>query len=378
MFSRGAKHKAKLILNQLFAIIFLLGCYNYSFAALDFEDHAFPELVTSARALAMGNAYISKVDDSWSAFYNPSGLGSVRKPQFHLINAHFEASSGLLDALDKGPATEFPKSYKESFDPQKLRAALAKDQGELAHSRVNLFPNFTVRGMTFGYMFSQRNRAIINEDVANQFEVAERKDHGPVFSLNASLFGGVFKVGATGIYLYRRELYKSFGPTEPMSVSRTDYRTGRSLQVTAGSKITLPIALLPTFSAVLRNTADNNFEGGKDGGLPTPIRQTIDVGFSITPQLGKITRLHLEGNFKDIKNAYRTNAKRRIAIGMELDFSRKFFVRAGSGDGWGSAGLGIRIKQFMLDLSTYAVDRSLEGFREEEDRRWVASFSMGF
>ena len=50
-------------------------------AALDFEDHSFPELVTSARALAMGNAYICKVDDSWSAFYNPAGLGTVRSFQ---------------------------------------------------------------------------------------------------------------------------------------------------------------------------------------------------------------------------------------------------------------------------------------------------------
>jgi hypothetical protein len=39
------------------------------FAKLDFEDAAFPEFVTSARALAMGNAYINKVDDSWSSFY---------------------------------------------------------------------------------------------------------------------------------------------------------------------------------------------------------------------------------------------------------------------------------------------------------------------
>lgn len=359
-------------------VLIYFGCLKNSYSALDFEDHAFPELITSARALAMGNAYISKADDSWSAFYNPAGLGSVRKPQFHLVNGHLEASSGLLDALDKGPASEFPKSYKESFNPQKLRSELAKDQGRLAHSRLNLFPNFTVRGMTFGYMFSQRNRAIINKDVANQFEVAERKDHGPVFSLNASLFGGVFKVGATGIYLYRRELFKSFGPTQPISVNRTDYRTGRGLQMTAGSKLTIPVALLPTLSAVLRNTSANNFEGRKDGGLPTPIKQTLDVGFSLTPQLGKRVRIHVEANFKDVKNAYRTNAKRRTALGMELDFSRRFFVRAGSGDGWGSAGLGLRIKQLMIDLSTYAVDRSLEDFRKEEDRRWVASFSMGF
>lgn len=351
---------------------------NKSFSALDFEDHAFPEFVTSARALAMGNAYISKVDDSWSAFYNPAGLGTVRKPQFHLINGHAEASSGLVEAIGEGPASEFPKKYKDSFDPQKMRSALAQNQGRLAHSRVNLFPNMTVRGMTFGYMFSQRNRAIINKDATNLFELTERKDHGPVFSLNLSFFGGVFKAGATGVYLYRRDLYKSFGPTQPINVSNTDYRTGRSLQITAGGKLTLPYVLLPTFSAVLRNTTANDFEARQDGGLPTPIKQTLDAGFSITPQIGKKVRIHLEGNFKDVNNAYRTNAKRRAAGGMELDFNRAIFLRGGYGDGWGSGGLGLRTRRFTLDLTTYAVDRSLEGYRKEEDRRWVISFSSGF
>jgi hypothetical protein len=31
-----------------------------------------------------------------------------------------------------------------------------------------------------------------------------------------------------------------------------------------------------------------------------------------------------------------------------------------------------------MDLTTYAIDRSLDGFREQEDRRWVLSLSSGF
>lgn len=68
--------------------------------------------------------------------------------------------------------------------------------------------------------------------------------------------------------------------------------------MTAGSKLTIPVALLPTLSAVLQNTSANNFEGRKDGGLPTPIKQMLDVGFSLTPQLGKRARIHVEANFK--------------------------------------------------------------------------------
>lgn len=358
--------------------IFILLVSADALAKLDFEDHAFPEFVTSARALAMGNAYINKVDDSWSAFYNPAGLGTVRKPQFHLGNIHMEASNQLLHIISQGPATDIPGNYADTFNGQKMESMLAKDQGKLAHSRFQAFPNFTVRGLTVGYMFSQRNRAIINKTTANDFEIAERRDHGPVFALNGSFFGGIFKIGASAVYLIRRDLYKSVPPNTKVDIKDSDYQYGRSLQLTTGARITLPWALLPTFSAVLRNATQNDFEGAKSGGAPKTIKQTVDYGISITPQIGKKMRIHIEGNLKDALNAYDTDYKRRLAAGIELDFNRRLFVRGGYGDGWGSGGIGLRGKTFIFDLTTYAVDRSLDGFRKEEDRRWAISLSSGF
>ncbi len=86
----------------------------------------------------------------------------------------------------------------------------------------------------------------------------------------------------------------------------------------------------------------------------------------------------MEANLKDIGDSYNTDAKRRAALGMELDFNRRLFLRVGTGDGWGSGGIGVRSSAFIMDLTTYAVDRSLDGFREQEDRRWVISLSSGF
>lgn len=358
--------------------LMVLAHASWVMAKLDFEDHAFPEFVTSARALAMGNAYINKVDDSWAAFYNPAGLGTVRKPQLHLANIHMEASNKLLNIISQGPATDIPGNYADTFDPQEMRTILAKDQGKLAHSRIQAFPNFTLRGMTLGYLFSQRNRAIINDDAANNFEMAERRDHGPVFALNASFFGGVFKIGATGVYLIRRDLYKEVAPNGSTEIQDSDYKYGRGLQVTTGARLTLPWALLPTFSVVLRNATSNDFEGSKSAGPPDEIEQTYDAGFSITPQIGKRIRIHMEANLKDVGDAYDTDLKRRMAAGVEVDFNRRIFIRGGWGDGWGSGGIGVRSRTFIFDLTTYAVDRSLDGFREEEDRRWALSLSSGF
>lgn len=371
--------KTVVVLLSLFVIFHALPAK----AALDFEDHAFPEFVTSARALAMGNAYINKVDDSWSAFYNPAGLGTVRKPQFHLANIHLEASSGLLGVVGPGPAYEIPKNYMDSFDPDEMRTMLAKDKGELAHSRVNLFPNLTLRGMTLGYLGSQRNRAIINDekpdpnDPENTYEIAERRDHGPVFALSGSFFGGVLKLGVSGVYLMRRELLKEFKPDESVSITSNDYKSGSSVQVTAGTRLTLPWTFLPTFSAVVRNATNSEFSSSSDAGAPDKIKQTIDTGFSITPQIGKISRLHMEVNLKDLNNEYDTDIKRRLAAGMEMDFNRRLFIRAGWGDGFGSGGIGVRTRSFIMDLTTYAIDRSKDGFREQEDRRWVLSLSSG-
>ena len=363
----------------ILASLVFLGLSLPARAELDFEDAAFPEFITSARALAMGNAYICKVDDAWSAFYNPAGLGTVRKPQFHLFNMHLEASNTYMRSVGAGPMTDIPGNVSDSFDAQDMREMLVGKEGKLSHMRANFFPNFTLRGMTLGYLYSQRNRAIIDTDEdGGEFEMAERKDHGPVFALNVPIFGGVVKVGASAVYLFRREFKKEFGPSEQVQIDESvDHKTGRSLQVTTGARITLPVALLPTMSAVLRNATNNDWEGIQDGGAPDKIRQTIDLGFSITPQIGKASRLHLEVNWKDIHNQYDTATQRRIGAGMELDFNRRIFLRAGYGDGWGSGGLGVRSRTFIMDLTTYAIDRSFDGFREQEDRRFVLSLSSG-
>ncbi len=335
--------------------------------------------MTSARALALGNAYLCKADDAWAAFYNPAGLGTIRQPSIHLANFHIEGSKAYMDAVSSGNISELPGNISDSFEAQDLRSMLVGEEGSIAHLRANFFPHISARGMTLGYLYSQRNRAIIERPAdGGEFEIAERRDHGPVFALNVPLFGGIIKLGASAVYLQRRELFKSFGASEAVTINESvDYKKGRGLQVTLGGRLTIPWTFLPTFSYVLRNSSQNDWEGIRAGGAPDKIKQTMDAGFSITPQIGKVTRVHLEVNWRDLANKYDTDTKRRVGLGMEIDFNRRLFMRFGSGDGWGSGGIGLRSRTFQFDLTTYAVDRSTDGFREEEDRRFVFSLSSG-
>lgn len=350
-----------------------------SYAILPFEDAVSPELITSARALALGNAYMSKVDDGWSAFYNPAGLGTVRGLQFHLANVHMETNNGYLDITGNGAFSDSVSNYTKAFDATGLRQLHADNPGNISHARFQLFPNLTYRGITLGYMYSKQNRSRLRS-LTDDFEIAERTDSGPVLALSLSLFGGIFKIGATATYLTRRELQKDFAPTDPVSIDEdVDYRQGSMTHLVAGTRLTLPIFLLPTFSVVVRNSSNVEFDSESLGGLPSRIPQTVDYSFSITPNLGRTFRMHWEIAQKDIGNRYESvPSQRKLMTGIEFDYMRKMFVRFGYGDGWGSGGLGVRNESFAFDLTTYAIEASEDGVKEEEDRRYIISISRGF
>lgn len=358
---------------------FWLMSYFYvlpSFAILNFEDHAFPELVTSARALALGNAFICKTDDPWAVFYNPAGLGTVRKLSFHPGNFHFEVNKGFFNVTE-GNTEDIPGKISGNFQEDTLKENLMEHPGNIVHSRINLFPNITSRYFSVGYLYSRRSRAALT-DLDSDMEMSIRQDHGPLVAGNLSLFGGILKLGASAVYLYRNELQNTYDISQTIDISSDDYNRGNMLLITAGSRLTLPYTFLPTFAFVVRNTGNQEFhERSERHGVPNRIKQTMDVGFSITPQIGQRMRVHIEANYKDIHNLYETDSKRRLGAGIEFDYARTFFLRLGTGDGFGSGGIGFNTRKFNMDLTTYAVDKTESDFRGKEDRRYVLSFSTG-
>ena len=361
----------------------LLSCsiliFSFPSFAITFEDAIFPELATSSRALAMGNAFIAKVDDASAAFYNPAGLGTVRYPHIHFSNFSFETNKGLLTAVTGGALTNSFSNISKTLSIDGMRQLLASQQGTIAHSRIQALPNFTSRYFSVGYLFAKRSRAVMNDTTsATGFEFADRLDTGPYAAVNFSLFGGIFKFGASGIVLYRKEINQSVDPNATITLSSGSYSSGIAAIVTGGFKFTLPVTFLPTFALNIHNALDKSFSAS-GAGAPTKIPRSIDVGFSVTPQIGTNTRIHLEANYKDLTYAYSGVAMtRRFLMGLELDFSRVFFFRLGYGDGFGSAGLGVKSRKLEFDLTTYAVDTTAAAFRGHEDRRFAFSISSGF
>jgi hypothetical protein len=360
----------------LFWILFIFSNYSY---ALTFEDGIFPELITSSRAQAMGNAFIAKVDDATAAFYNPAGLGTVRFPHLHISNFSLESNRGAMKVVTGGSGLNSFSNLSDMLSLDSTRKLLLKNVGTLTHSRLQVMPNFTMRYFSIGYLIAKRSRAVVNDTTtATGFEFADRLDMGPYAAINFSLFGGIIKFGATGTLLERKELSSKTDANATISLSSNSYYKGSTFDLTSGFRLTLPFEFLPTFAVTMHNTLKKKFSAN-GAGAPTTIPSNLGVGFSVTPQIGKATRIHFEVDYKDL--TYQDTGismTRRLLLGMEIDFARIFFMRFGYGDAYGSAGIGVRTKAIEFDLTTYAVDSTYSTYRGKEDRRFVLGLSSGF
>lgn len=348
-------------------------CAPRAHALIYLNDAVFPELATSARALAMGNAYVAKADDTSAVFYNPAGLGTVRKTHLHLSNIHVEVNRDWMHLSTGGRFTDASSNFGKSLSINGIRQLLLQHRGRVSFNRFHVLPNFTTRYFSLGYLYSRRSKATIGRQ-KDLFEYHARQDHGPYGALNISFFGGVFKFGVSAILLNRKEGIGESAAEQDVSV---DYNSGTALIGTAGTKLTLPFKFLPTFAAKVNNAFRQDFKGTNPP--PGNIPQSLDVGFSITPQIAKRARFHFEVNYKDLNNKFPgTGAARKITGGMELDIARLLFFRFGWSDGFGSAGIGLMSQHLEVALTTYGVYTVSREFEGKEDRRFIFSVSSGF
>ena len=368
-----------LILKVSFTVLLMAGQTFFpagapAHAALVFEEPVFPEVIVSGRAIAMGNAYIAHVSDAAAAFYNPAGLGSMRGSEFSLSNFLVEANRDWFEIESSSDNHGYFDHAQNGFSADGIRKMLLLNRDRMMQQRIQFLPNFTTRYLTFGYLFSNMLRGYLGPESSDQYEFATRRDHGPYLATNFSLGGGIFKLGASVMYLNRREAQGAVAPGTELDIHQY-YAKGKAIIFTGGTKLTLPWAWLPTFAVTWHNMGQNKFTS--EQGVPMrDILSTIDVGFGITPLLSHESRLHLEVNYKDLSRKYSDLKNSRLwLVGLELDFFRVVYLRAGYGDGYLSGGFGLKTKHASLDVSAYQVATKLENHDHYADRRLAVALS---
>ena len=62
----------KIIYKFIFISLFIIVPFSLSYAQN--VSMEYPRVMSSVRAMGMGNAFFGVSDDKWAAFYNPAGL----------------------------------------------------------------------------------------------------------------------------------------------------------------------------------------------------------------------------------------------------------------------------------------------------------------
>ena len=349
--------------------------YSSQIFALGFGDATHPELMPSGRALALGNAFISRVNDNSAPFYNPAGLGSVRRFSFQLSNIFVETNKGLYNAVTGNSFNTFYDKLIDGFDLNSIREGLAEESDGPVRLNYAVNPNITFQYFSLGYMANQQIKA---EASGTSFNYADRLDHGPYISLAIPFFGGIAKLGATAIYLTRKQAVATTNLNQEFEVPDEEFTKGTMTNLIVGAKLTLPVVGYPTFSATVHNAGKAKMKVDKQDSDFSLIKRSVAVGLSISPKIGRRADMNIEVNYRDLGKKYGDiEESRKIAAGIEFSFARQFFIRAGLSEGFGSFGLGLKNAGFMMDFTTYATDLAESGYKEEEDRRFLLTFSIG-
>ena len=193
------------MLGNLLLIIFF---FSHQAFSVEFEDAVFPELAVSARALGMGNVHLAHGNDHYASFYNPAGLGSFRGARYH-FGLHTEFNNFWLDSTSGGSFFRGLSKFTSLFELDELRQSLLGHRGKTTHGRFQLINHFTLRFLSVGFLYTKQHKALI-EGGDSPFEFAKRTDSGPYVSLALPFWGGIFKVGVTGMLLNREEEQGNF------------------------------------------------------------------------------------------------------------------------------------------------------------------------
>ena len=365
----------------LFLFLFLLISEKTAWAE-DFGEGLFPELLLSPRALAMGNAHIARANDHYAVFYNPAGLGSVRRTKLH-IGFLLEFNNHWLDINTEGRVDEAAANITNPFKLEELRQTLLGHWDRASHTRSQALLHFTTRFFSAGYFYARQSQGIMREGPPPLFEFAYRVDHGPYGAFNLSFWGGIIKIGVTGLWAKRQEVVGELPGEQPLELGNNENRRGEGLIVNGGLKATLPTPWLPTLALHYHNALNRSFSPSashETQSLPGPIKQSLDAGLSLTPQISRHTRLHIEVNHRDLGQEYsEIERERKTTLGIEVDIVRLLFFRLGYGKEFHSVGIGFKGfgSSGLRGLRGTGVEFDLTAYSYEKDQRFILSFFTG-
>ena len=102
---------------------------------------------------------------------------------------------------------------------------------------------------------------------------------------------------------------------------------------------------------------------------------SVDASFSIQPKTGGGGYFNLVVEQRDLTNSSGMPIMARLVGGLEYSFRGRFFLRAGYGSGYPSAGLGLEQPKSAFAFTWYSEELG-SGYHAERDARFLLQFQV--
>ncbi|MGE0616153.1 MAG: hypothetical protein AB7P04_10980 [Bacteriovoracia bacterium] len=327
-----------------------LGGLNYAHARLDYIPGS---RYTSARAAALGDAFIPLAEDGASAlFYNPAMIAGLRKPHFEPLNFQLQANTDLMRML----RLDFYKAMSLSGYLPNLQGNEDKFPG----FGYALFPNFFLKGISFGVLYQGQ---VAGQVTGSNVRYRSKYQLIPTFGFGVPLAHGIVKLG----YSLQWVNQASGDLTVPVSNDPLGYNQGLAqgtgISHNLGFTITFPVRLLPTFSLVARNLGGLHWYSNSTllglsknpAGALEDEAMSLDAAFSFRANMGKGSYSNIALQLRDALGSSGASMIRRLAAGWEMVFG-SFRVRLGVNSLYPSAGLGFSRETADFGLTWHSED----------------------
>ncbi len=348
---------------------FFIGVLIMLFSVKSFSRE-WREFYNNSRSNAMGGAKIAVNSDDTSLFRNPSTLGSFR--------------DAYIMALD--PEIEFSSAVQSKFasaltDLKKVEETLSGDPGTYYYGKMQLTPTFSLRNFSFGLIYKEEISALMNA-AATEMDTIYHSDVGALIGFNYSLWEGRIKFGVTAKAINRIEVDNpQLDVTGPLNMD-TIASEGNAFGADVGLMFQAPVIYFPTLAIVARDVGDTKFSAAglrlSTSTEPLDVKQTIDVGFSLSPIFSNTARGVFAVEYRDVADAREEDfTQKRIHVGTEFVWRDVLYFRLGANQTYLTAGFEISGERWSWQLATYGEEVGTKD-APREDRRYSMRIGVRF
>ncbi len=329
---------------------------------------------TSGQGAAMGDAVLPLGEDAASGLaYNPANLGKLHGLQAELLNFQGYLGNDLVHQMGAS-------IYKFATLPS-YATTLKKNPNSLHSAGASLFPNVSIGHLAFGLMIGEQI-ATKYDSASDKFVTKANYQLIPTAGYGVKLARGIVRLGYSFQYVNRAAGTTAVASSAPVGYS-SGLPQGSALSHNFGGALTIPFTYLPSFNFVLRNIGGARYSGNSlysfsknASGVPATEPMTVDLSLGVSPKLGSGATVNFVAEMRDATNRSKVSLWGRTALGMEWNYRKALFFRAGLGSAYPSAGLGLRSKSSELSLGWYSEEIGTSSL-DERDTRFIVHYQIG-